>query len=410
MKKLISFIIICLFIIPGVFAFEDFYSFDEPEEGFRIKDRKFEMGFGAGVNIANDFLSVNKIFQDTVILDLDDLSLGLRMEAGAEVPWHFNINFRTWGVGLFAKLEATGALGLNGDMLSFKQATNKKSDFNSAVFMSIGVDSFFYIQDFKVRFKPAVFYPILYVVPDRLSYTYNSTTEGTNLGIDYDIRVYTAFALGEDGMADSFSLTASPGFDFSVGIEYPLSEKTGLKNTVPILDFDIGLDLVNIPIVGAKMNNYILINGVISGNGENLEDFLDSFDMEQDTSFEDGSSGGIERAFKMYVWANWYPLNGITKSRDFFTVTPVLGFAINTLYIDPFSMEVGIRARLNMANLFFAGAGINYEDRIWRNSLMLGINSRAFELNIGADLRSQDFLSSWTANGFDLNIGMKFGW
>jgi hypothetical protein len=92
-----------------------------------------------------------------------------------------------------------------------------------------------------------------------------------------------------------------------------------------------------------------------------------------------------------------------------FTLTPEVGFAINPLYNKPFSMEAGIKARLDISNLFIATFRMGYHDRFWKNSLDLALNLKAFELNIGADLRSQDFIKSWTGSGFGVNAGFKFG-
>jgi hypothetical protein len=53
---------------------------------------------------------------------------------------------------------------------------------------------------------------------------------------------------------------------------------------------------------------------------------------------------------------------------------------------------------------------MGYEDRLWKNSIDFALNLRAFELDFGFDMRSQDFLKSWTAAGLDAFVGLKFGW
>jgi hypothetical protein len=113
----------------------------------------------------------------------------------------------------------------------------------------------------------------------------------------------------------------------------------------------------------------------------------------------------VTRPFKMLVWAAWRPLG-----MPLLTVTPAFGFAVNSVYLEPLSLEAGLKAHLNVFNIFLATAGVGYHDRLWTNSLDIALNLRVFELNIGADLRSPTFTKSWTGGGFGVNVGLKFGW
>jgi len=73
-------------------------------------------------------------------------------------------------------------------------------------------------------------------------------------------------------------------------------------------------------------------------------------------------------------------------------------------------LEAGINACLNFNNSFLIKMGFNYTDRMFVNSLGFAINFRFFEIDIGADLRSQDFIQSWKGTGLGVNLGLKFGW
>jgi hypothetical protein len=381
---------------PCVYAYSD--------GGFRINDRAFEIGLNVGAGFTNDFLSAKDIFQKTFVLDLDDLENGIRMNFDAAAsPLYFSYNNKDkWGFGLSVNMESYGILGLSGKMLSFSQVVNEKSDISAAVFAAAGFPGFFNLQRFKIKVKPSVYFPVIYAISD-ISYTFSSDNSGNLLNIAYDVDVYSAFSL------DKYEgLTASPGFDFQLGVEYPLSDALGLNDKLFLLDFDVGLDIINIPLFSSSMRDYMKISGNIGNDepfvfGSDTGNMGDLFAFDSDTKYGEGSQK-VRRPFKTLAWANWRPL-GI----PLLTLIPEVGFAVNPLYTKQFSMEAGIKARLDISNLFIATLGTGYHDRLWKNSLDLALNLKAFELNIGADLRSQNFIKSWTGGGFGVNAGFKFG-
>jgi hypothetical protein len=403
MKKLLFILIIFLIALPGAFANDDYR---RPP-----MSRAFEIGFNAGFNVSNDFLSIGDIFQRTFTIDFDELANGLRFNLGVNAaPFYFSINAGSWGFGLSTNIEAAGILSLSGDMITFSEANNSISEASGAVFASAGIDTFFHIDRFRIRFRPAVYYTAMYMKPN-ISYTFDNTNNGTIFNINYDVRLYTPLSMEDFNNTGNFDLTATPGFDFSIGLEYPLSRAIGISNILPFLDIDIGVDFINIPIIASTMNNYMRIVGSIGSENptnimDDLDNFLSSFN-DLDPEMIDGTETiTIERPFKMLAWANWRPLLG----SNLLTLTPVVGFAINPLYVEPFSFEMGINARLSLINILVATAGVNYTDRMWVNSLDLALNLRAIELNLGIDLRSQAFIGSWTAAGVGVNLGLKLGW
>jgi len=394
MKTRTAFLIICLIILP-LRAF----AADAP---FRIEDRGFEIGLNADAHAANSFLSIDQLLRETVVIDLDELAKGFDMNLGINAaPLYFSIDSKKgWGFGLSTNVEAAGILGISGNLLSFKEADNDKSGVSGAIFASAGIDVFFHAGLFKVKIRPSVYYAIAYMKPD-ITYNYN-IDNGTGLSLSYDMRIYTAFPL--DG--DNYSLTAAPGFDFSFGLEYPLSKAMGFDG-MPLLDFDVGLDMINIPIVSSRLNNYVQTKNKIGSDGslgEGLDGMFLDFDPLSDLYFGEGSVN-VARPFRAAVWANWRLLGN-----NLLTLTPSIGFSINELYLEPFSIEYGLKARLDLANLFIVTAGVSYEDRMWVNSVDLALNFRAIELDVGVDIRSQEFLKSWDGRGVGVKVGLKFGW
>jgi hypothetical protein len=401
MKKLFFFLLICSLILPCIYA-DGFF-------GTQTRNRTIEFGLNANTYLTNDFLSAVDFFQETFLLDLDDLERGFRMNLGIGVtPFYFSFNNKdNWGFGLSVKADMEGHFHLSGDLLTFSEAVNSKSDMGMAIFAELGIDSFFHIQRFKVKVRPAFYYPIMYMKSD-ISYTFDNINDGTILSIDYDVRLFSASSL-ED--TSGFDLTASPGLDISIGAEYPLSEVLGLNRILPVLYFDVGLDLINIPVYPSKIEHYMQIVGrigrdepVVFFSGGDDDFFSDLFSTED--AIYGNEINSVVRPFKMIGWASWRPLGG---SR-LLTIIPSAGFAINPLYLRPFSLEAGTKARLNLGNVLITTLGIGYHDRLWKNSIDLAFNVKVFELNIGADLRAPNLVNSWTGSGLGVNLGLKFGW
>jgi len=396
MKKLSFFLLVFVLIFSSAW-------------GFDIKERTFELGINVGASFHNDSFSVRDVFREIFVLNIDKFLDGFNMNFGAGViPMFFNYKSKDgWGIGLSIGAEAVGVFNFSGKMLSFSEAVDDASEINGAVFADIAIPTFFHIKKLKIKVKPAVYVPVAYAKSD-ISYTFSSTEDGIALNIGYEVNVFTAFPTGDNA---EFRMTARPGIDFHLGAEYPLSEVLGIKDKISILDFDVGLELINIPFMPSEGFNYMKMTGSI-GSGEPVNFFAgDEVDMDSFFSFDGGDTQHgedlkvIYRPFKTLVWASWRPLG--TK---LLTVTPTIGFAINSLYTKPFSLEAGLKARFDLFNLFIATVGVGYHDRLWKNSIDLAFNFRAIQINIGADLRSPNFSQSWTGSGFGLYVGVILGW
>jgi len=400
MKKIILILIIC-FLASPLHLFAD----DEKEESspFRMKDRTIEIGLAnISFGFANDFLTTSQILQDKVVINLRELDKGFRFNLDLDVtPFYFSYNNNNdWGFGLAVGTDVAGAFDFSGNMLSFSEGKKEKSDVSAAVFIDVKASSFFPILNFKTKANLSVFYPAIYVEPN-ISYSLANPKNGASeIDLLYQIKVFTPMSMADGA---SSSLTSAPGVDIHLGVEYPLSEVLGLNQIIPFLDFIVGVDLINIPIVPSSMKDYMEISGRINSNGPiKIDDFEDYMEINEDEYYSKKTN--ITRPFKMLAWADWKPFPSIPVS-----FIPTIGFAINPMYSEPGSMEGGIKARFDLANIFIATLGTGYHDRLWKNSIDLALNLRVFELNLGVDFRSQDFAKSWTGGGFGLKFGLKFG-
>ena len=400
MKKLLIALFLCAAILPV-------YTQDGR---FRMPDRSFELGFAhVSAGFSNNFLSVGEFFQETAVIDIDDLSKGLTLNLDfAVTPFYFSFNKNNrWGFGLSSGINAEGVVSLSGNMLAFNEAESDKSDVGFALFADVQLSTFFHIANFKIKASPSVYYPIVYVDSD-VSYSFNASN--SELDLYYDMRVYTAWSMELAENEGTTNLDARPGVDITLGIEYPLMKMLGLAERFKILDFTLGADFINIPIVPSQMRHYMGLWGQVSGSldifdeDSDFDNFFSSSDDDDDTMYGTANKN-ILRPFTLHTWADWHPFRKIPIS---FLTT--LGFQINPLYEKPFSMEAGVRSRIDLKNILIVDLGVGYHDRLWKNSIDLALNLRFFELNLGFDLRSADFLKSWQGAGFGVDFGIRFGW
>jgi len=377
------------------------------------QERMFEVGFiNLNVNFANSFLSAADIPNEVIIIDLDKLADGFKLNLGVNfTPFYFTLKTKEgWGIGLSTDIDAIGILNISGNMLTLNEAVKDNSDVSGAVFSSATLKTFFNLEKVKVKFNPSLFYTLAYVTPPKnksssVVYTLDYS-DGTVACIDYAMLVYLGYSLENN----RFSLTSFPGLDFSVGFEYPFAKEIGLTKILPFLDFDLSLDLINCPFIPSTVSDYMPIKGRI-GKDEpikiiNKDDDDDSSLFTSDEIVRSGKVFQINRPFKMLVKADWRPFLG----KNFLTLTPVIGFCYSELYYERFALETGLNACFNFANFFLLKTGFNYTDRMFVHSLGIVFNSKAVEFDIGVDFRSQEISQVWRGAGLGLNFGLKVGW
>jgi hypothetical protein len=328
---------------------------------------------------------------------MDKLANGLRADMKLDIrPLYFSVNHKDeWGFGLdIGRITAFGNLDVSGNVLGFKKTDGENDKFGvgAAAFVEVGVPVFFHINKlngFKVKIRPAGYVPVIYLEPD---FNYSHTESRIELGFAFQLYAPMSLDPDSDGSLD-FSL----GFDFSAGVEYPLLSR-----------LDLGVDFINIPLVPGSLSQYMRMKDGMAfdsneiGSGSDPGDVLEMGSTEPVYGAEKKT---ILRPFKTVFYANYRPLD-----KEIITIIPRIGFAINPLYAKPASLEAGADARFDLNNMLIGTLGINYGDRVWKNSLDFAFNLRAFEFDIGVSMQSPDFVKSWQLAGLGINLGFKFGW
>jgi hypothetical protein len=396
-----------------------------PKKKFVMKNRIFELSLvNLDVNLSNNSLTAGhfirdsddmrqtgKFFKDSISINLNDFSEGFTFNFGAIIkPVSLNFNWKDeWGVGLdIGHTNVTGNLLLSGDLLSFNEAEDDKSGIGAAVFTDFGIPVFFHLSKLKIKVRPSAFLPLFYTEPN-ITYNYRHVVDpdgssGMRLQVDYDMRIYSVIDMQGSGVLQD-NVWDSLGFDLSLGAEYPLLDV-----------LDIGVDIINIPLVTANLNHYMQIEGeaYFDSSKINIDDLLDGGEIPEDVygypedfkiKYNNDGSTKIYRPFTLLSYAKYRPFKS-----PIFSLIPSFGFSLNPLYAELASLEGGLNIRLDLANIFITTIGVNYNDRRWKNSIDFVFNLRAFELDFGISFQSSDFVKSFQGAGFGVSAGLKFGW
>jgi len=418
----------------------------EPEKsaGFRLKNRTVELSIAnISFDFTNNFIALMDIFnnplymilhindikqdpaliyRDNIVIDVDNFFDSFRFNFNSVIkPFSFNFNKNdNWGFGFdIGHINAMGNVSVSGNVLRLKKAENEKIDASAAVFADIGIPIFFHVNEYKIKIRPAVYLPILYSKPS-ITYKNIDIGGGTYIETVYDMRVYTPVDMDNDimqGLKDNAQDIPmnNLGYDFGLSVEYPWN-----------YNLDIGVNIVNIPIpfATAKLHYYSQLTGYAIfdtseidlsevgkenelGEEQELKDILKkTWREEHETGYRYDLDGKkIYRPFSMLFYLNYRPFDSRILS-----LIPSLGFSLNWLYNKIFSLEGGLSARFDFANIFIPVLGMSYADRKWKNSVDLAFNLRVFELDFGFSMQSYNLLKSFKGSGLGVNFGIKLGW
>jgi len=412
-----------------------------PKKKKALKNRGFELSLvNLDLDFSNSFIAssdvirdpinmiqTGKFFKDSVSFNFNDFFKGFTFLFNTFLePLSLNFNFKdNWGFGLdIGHMNVAGNLLLSGNLLSFNEANNDKFGVGAAVFVDVGIPVFFHYNEVKIKIRPSAFLPVVYTEPN-ITYSYRKQPDsdtgisGMRLELNYDVKVYSIVdmkgfvnndmnAVWQDLQNNAWDIAKKNlGYDFSLSLEYPWYDY-----------LDIGVDIINIPVVMANLNHYMQITGdpvYFDTSKINIDDMMDGKDISDDVygypdelifNYSNNGSTKIYRPFKMLFYAKWRPSE---KSPEF-SLIPSLGFSINPLYAQIASIEGGLSARWDVSNMLITTIGINYYDRRWKNSLDFILNLRAFELDLGISFQSSDFVKSFQGAGLGIVFGMKFGW
>jgi len=374
---------------------------DEPKKTGSGR-RHFEIGIDAGLGLDKDLIKQLNTFRKDRAFDLkkigdtigpDGLNVNLDVLAGLFVHIkNITIKKGTWD--LKFSMNVDGGISFNAPKSLFTLLTEKNINRHSAkgevtasgsIFADAGLGVSAKYGKLSLGVRPALFAPLVYIPKSKISYDVKNTGSYILLETSGDIQIYSV--VNKDGKR------IRPGFgsDLSLEGEYALFSF-----------LDVGGSIFNIPLVPAAIENRMTISlddafgSVLQGPAEFPEDL--DFGITYDSA-----PIKVFRPLRFDAYARWKPFG------EFLAVQPNAGFSVN-LNEKQWYFNAGAEARINLLkNKFSFHLGTGIKELFWRHRLGFAMNFKAFELDLEAMLRSQNFAKSFGAQGLGFNLGLRFG-
>ncbi|GHU59727.1 hypothetical protein FACS189444_5550 [Spirochaetia bacterium] len=368
--------------------------------------RTFEMGLEFNVGFANSLLGGADIFQKELVIDLRKINdsineRGVGLNVDLYVHTFMNLNLKKLGMGFgeFINVDGQVDITLPKSLFTLLASGNvkeqdQKGEFavSGAVWAEAGIKGYmtFLGDKLRVGLTPAWYLPLVYVPKSTVSYTLE-TKDSFKITTGADMNIYMPFT------TDPFGMNNGGGFDISAAGEYAL---------FPILD--VGAAITHIPVVPARLDNRMAVSfpdtslidleGILKGETPEINV------PEPDMTNTSDAKKTVLRPFGMDFYVLFRPLR-----TDLLTVKPNLGFTVNNPSEEDY-FNWGLEAQLNLSRIFLLYVNTGLNEGIWRHKAGFALNLHAFELDLEAGLRSQNFAQSFKTSGLSVTLGMKFGW
>ncbi|MDR2052850.1 MAG: hypothetical protein LBP80_05490 [Treponema sp.] len=373
--------------------------------------RMLEFGVDGGAYMANNLLRLGDIFnvRKTLTIDVVDAYVReLSVIGRGEADVFFNVNLRNgYAIGVFAGLDGIfyGTASKNLMRLLGRGNTGSGSfsgnlDMGGSVFAEAGIKGTGKFDRLRLAVKPAVFVPIIFAPASRADYSVDITENGVKVHGNFDLNVYSAYALDEEidpfsGMDDAFPV----GFDLSVGGEYAL---------LPALD--IGASVSHIPVMPAKMSRKMHIGAEYEFETDGIFDSITNGniklpDPEFVTSYDNNTTFYALRPLRFNFYANYRPAD-----TGLFVIRPSLGFSFLSVYDYAFCFNTGIEGQINILKIFSTALFAGYVERVWTYDFHFMLNLRIMEVILGVSLRGTNLINAFGTRGLGLSLGLRLGY
>ena len=398
-----------LFIIfLSIAMFMPLYAQDEQTEDGKLNFARqhFGMGFGMGVDFANNIVSRADIFAKEIVIDFNEIEDKLGDNGGGldtSFFWDSFLTVKNIGIG-GGRWDFTFSSGVDGSISGnlpkdlftlIAEGNSDQSVFDGevsiwgALFAEAGIGASAKFGKLRVGVRPTLFSPLMFIPKSGINYRLD-TSDGVKLTTSGDISVYSPFI--EDGELKF-------GFDLSADGTYAL---------FPFLD--VGGSLTHIPFVPPEVQNRMrlhMVEKTVGASGQQLIDGEGLDDLDADIDFEEVYDSSVRRVFRPFrfdTFARYKPFN-----TELFVLTPNIGFTVDINNGEGY-FNAGLEIGVNLNNLFMPYLVMGRIEGLWKHRLGFALNFRAFEVDLEASLQSQDFVSSFQMKGFGFGLGISFGW
>lgn len=389
--------------------------------------RYFEFGVNnAGAGFANNFFGVGDIFRKQIRINQELLKKikedGFVAEFDVDAGAFINFNTQNWGFDITASVAGDVSFEAPKSFFTLLSEGNKEGHsssgtfgFYGAVYTETAVDihaRFMQNKQLKISVIPSMFIPLVYIPKGGFTYNLKMEREQVLFSVDGSLDMYAPFSI--DALMDDpngieyMSMFDAKGFDLSLNAEYDV-----FKDGYDWLT--AGFNIKSIPLAPASLQyrtrmafenspwNILdtpdLLGGLTSG-----DDDLFKLPSDDDITF-DPVEGEIKvmRPVRFDLYSNVRPFE--TK---IVVVRPSIGLTVANTLDGKSHFNYSLTAELNtpvfLLHLFTA-----YDELVYKHGLMIGINFRIIEVDVGVDVRSRDFVQSFDLNGVRVWAGARVG-
>ena len=391
-----------------------------PKKPFLENGRQaFAFGIDIKVGASNSYFKITDLFKNTLEIDLSDMSkilpkTGFSESGNAAANIYLDIYIKSKAeFGFFIKASGYDFSNIPKNLIDFAAKGNLSSNsFNGKItgtsqgFADTGIFYGMRFNSFKFRVSTSYFIPGLYMESDMGDYEFiNDPITGSIVAKGkLKLNMYSHLPIfGNNTAFDIGDILSRGGVDFNFHGTYTFNELANLN-----------FNIINIPIFPARLNKGI--SKIYEGDFrmESLIQYMNNFLTPDQASQIKPPSGSFTEtsAYDLPTKKIFRPLKLAVSSdirpflNNYLIITPSIGCHC----YKPFYVDAGLKLESRFLKVLGAYIGMSREDRVWKNTAGLFLETRVFRLETAVSAASPSFTGSFKGTGAEATVKLVFGY
>lgn len=382
--------------------------------------RYFELGIAANVGASNNTLGAKDIFTREVVIDLRKLADGMteqgfRVDAVGGASFFMNLNLKN-GVhaGLTAGAEISGNAAIAKDVFDFLghgrelgETIKAGGNLSADAFVYTTASAGFKICRFDCTVSPSVFMPVLHAESSDITASLDNGVNGSvKARAASSVRMYSYTDLSPF-LGNQTGGSFEPGTIRAehIGFDLALATETQVVRTLQCGAY------MRIPFVPGRIDNMATAALSMGYEGEGLPALIGASSSDGTSYSVSSITYGkeriwIHRPFRMGAELAWRPFG------NWMTFGALLGLGVRNpytrkakAYVDyDFSIDIATPYKIIGITL----ASVRYNE-ICAQRVSIMLNARVLEIDVGAEVQSADFITSFRAGGVGAFVKVAMG-
>lgn len=395
----------------------------KPDKKSFLKNGRQAFAFGIDLKVgaSNSYFKITDLFHETLEIDLADMSKTLPKSgfnvaglAAANIYLDIYIKSKT-EFGFFIKADAYEFSNIPKNLIDFAAKGNLSSNSFSGKISgkSQGVvdTGIFYgmkFNSFKFRFSTSYFIPVFYIESDMGDYEFVNDPITGNISArgKLNLKIYSHLPIfgNPNSKFDIGDILSRGGVDFNFYGTYTFNELANLN-----------FNVINIPIFPARLDKGLLKTYEGDFRMESIIQYINNFitpDQATQIKPPGGSFNESNLTYELPAKKIFRPLKFAVSSdirpffNDYLIITPSLGCHC----YKPFYVDAGVKLESRFLKVLGAYIGMSYEDRVWKNTGGLFLETRIFRLETAVSADSPSFTGSFKGTGAEVAVKLVFGY